>query len=533
MTAAGISPSPTPPLQSGALQIGDLELSACPVSLPVQPRAAGARFLLRLHGEACGRLVVHARNGGLDVRAALKESIQRGQSDPVLSLLARRAASLSGLPNDRGSLAGVWGDSSTRTFASSATSLTVAVCTRDRPDGVGRVLGSLERSATTDSTEVLIIDNAPADERTRRMVERFPWARYEVQPQPGLDHARNMALHRARGTVVAFADDDVIVDPSWCARIRFLFDANPELTLLTGLVEPASLETEAERWFEAYGGFGRGYAPRWIHAPGAASRAIAFEYANTGRYGTGANLSVRREAAIRLGGFDPSLDVGTPTRGGGDLEMMFRVLKGEGMLCYAPDVVVRHAHRLTWDELASQIESWGSGMVAYLSRTSRAHADERMQVNALRAWLYASWFAKRLAFSYAYAPFPRSLIRRELRGSFRGRALYAEASRPYPPPPPTPALHTLPNDVRIERAERTLGDDDGPISCSHATVVCLRVRRGGRLLGEIELQPVCGTIGATRIRDAVADRWRTQLLGGDLPALRRQLWACISAGMRS
>jgi O-antigen biosynthesis protein len=531
VTVAGIAPSLATSQSTGALQVGDLELSTCPPSLPVENGAVGGRFLLRLHGEACGRLTVRGGGGVLDIQRALHVAILRGHGDSILSSLARRAVSIPSAPNERGSLAGVWNSPSTPSPASSATSLTVAVCTRDRPEGVERVLASLDRTAARDSTDILVIDNAPADERTRRMVERFPWARYEVQLQPGLDHARNMALHHARGTVVAFADDDVVVDPYWCARVRHLFDANPELTLLTGLVEPASLETEAERWFEAYGGFGRGYTPRWIHAAGAASRPIAFEHANTGRYGTGANLAVRRESAIHLGGFDPSLDVGTPTRGGGDLEMMFRVLKGEGMIAYAPDVVVRHAHRLTWDDLASQIESWGSGMVAHLTRTSRAHADERLQVNALRAWLYASWFAKRIAFSYAYAPFPRSLIHRELRGSFRGSSLYAEASRSYPPPAPTPTLYTQPNGGRAEQAEYMLGADDAPMSFPNATTVCLRVRRGERVLGELELQPVGGAIGATRIRDAVADRWRAELLGGDLPTLRRELWACVLAGM--
>ncbi|MEO7966927.1 MAG: glycosyltransferase [Gemmatimonadaceae bacterium] len=491
--------------------------------------------MLRLHGEPCGRLTINARRGALDLRSALERAVHNGSSDSVLSALARRTAELGLTSRETRVIPTLWSAAPTPPRSSTSSSLTVAICTRDRPNGVERVLASLAAGAARDAYEVLVIDNAPTDGRTRTVAQGHAWARYQVQPLAGLDHARNMALELARGAIVAFADDDVTVDATWSARVRHLFDANPELTLLTGLVEPASLATEAERWFESYGGFGRGYEPRWIFAPGASSRAIAFEYANTGRYGTGANLAVRRVDALRLGGFDPSLDVGTATRGGGDLEMIFRVLKGEGVVAYAPEAMVRHAHRLTWEELASQIESWGSGMVAHLTRSARAHADERLQLRALRTWLYATWFAKRLALSYAYAPFPRALIQRELRGSFRGSALYAEAAAPFPPPAPTPSLHgpRSPTITRAARRDRMLGVDRGPVLVSGVDRIAFRVRIGDRSLGELVIPAVGGVIGETRIRDEVATHWQRELLGGDVSTLRRTLWMQLSEGMRS
>ena len=56
----------------------------------------------------------------------------------------------------------------------------------------------------------------------------------------------------------------------------------------------------------------------------------------------------------RIGAFDPALDVGTPTRGGGDLEMFFRVLKDGYALVYEPRAIVRHRHRRDSLELAGR-----------------------------------------------------------------------------------------------------------------------------------------------------------------------------------
>src|SRR5688572_22573693 len=93
--------------------------------------------------------------------------------------------------------------------------ISVVVCTRDRPEELSRCLDSL---AAMDYRphEVLVVDNAPATDATRRLVEgRGGVVRYALEPVPGLDHARNRAIACATGDVLAFTDDDVLVDPRW------------------------------------------------------------------------------------------------------------------------------------------------------------------------------------------------------------------------------------------------------------------------------------------------------------------------------
>src|SRR5690606_20091262 len=81
--------------------------------------------------------------------------------------------------------------------------LTAAICTRGRPEQLGRALESLSVQRVGPS-EILVIDNAPQDDAAERTVARVcPAARYVVEPVPGLDFARNRALAEADGDIVA------------------------------------------------------------------------------------------------------------------------------------------------------------------------------------------------------------------------------------------------------------------------------------------------------------------------------------------
>jgi hypothetical protein len=96
-------------------------------------------------------------------------------------------------------------------------SLTVAVCTRDRSHLVERCLASIERIRNWGrhpfrSIEVLLIDNAPSDERTKAFAKSQSQIRYILEPMPGLDFARNRAAQEASGDLIAYLDDDVVVD---------------------------------------------------------------------------------------------------------------------------------------------------------------------------------------------------------------------------------------------------------------------------------------------------------------------------------
>ena len=86
------------------------------------------------------------------------------------------------------------------------------------------------------------------------------------------------------------------------------------------------------------------------------------------RLGVGTNMAFRRETLAALGGFDPRLDVGTATRGGGDLDMLYRTMLAGWTVVYEPDAVVRHLHRRDWKGLVGQMSDNGTAFAALLAK---------------------------------------------------------------------------------------------------------------------------------------------------------------------
>ncbi len=307
-------------------------------------------------------------------------------------------------------------------------SVTVAVCTRDRSEDLSRCLDSLA-GLEHQAHEVLVVDNAPATDDTRILVERRGGTvRYVREPRPGLDWARNRAIAEATGDIVAFTDDDVVVDPCWVHAIAAVFRADPSVAAVTGLVLPAELDTDAQVLFERYRGFGRGFQRRRV-APRRDEWPLAARYGLAGDYGTGANMAFRREVFERIGPFDPALDVGTPARGGGDLEMFFRLLKEGHALVYEPAAIVRHRHRRSWAELRRQIADHGISFSAYLVRSGLAYPEERLALVRLAGWWYAKTAFRVLLPKAAPASALRSLGLAELRGCITGLGRYRASQR--------------------------------------------------------------------------------------------------------
>lgn len=238
--------------------------------------------------------------------------------------------------------------------------ISVVVCTRNRVQSLSTCLIHLLNLDYPDF-EIIIVDNAPADEHTHELVKDLP-VRYVQEPVPGLDHARNRGIAEARHDLIAFTDDDVKVDRQWLKAVAKNFD-NPDVIAVTGLVAPASLDTKAEHLFElAYGGMGKGFMKRYWHRDWTTPLRMLW----SSGMGVGANMAFRKQLFSRIGGFDPALDMGTPTRGGGDIEMFYRVVSSGFILTYDPSVLVWHQHRTSLPALRQQIRDNGSGFASYL-----------------------------------------------------------------------------------------------------------------------------------------------------------------------
>jgi glycosyltransferase involved in cell wall biosynthesis len=271
-------------------------------------------------------------------------------------------------------------------LTSSAPSLSIAICTKDRAKRLARLLESLQgvRAASRfRSTEILVIDNASVDAATREAVDGFAGVRYVFEPRRGLDFARNAALRHAGGELLAFLDDDVVVDRDWLQGLFAAWENCPDAGGFTGLVLPYKLETEAQIQFERRGGFGRGFEAKRFHS---ASAENALHPVGAGIVGAGCNMAFDRSLLLSIGGFDEALDTGAPLPGGGDLDIFYRVLRSGRTMIYEPRYAVYHEHRETIPQLRQQYWTWGLGFMAFLTKSRRCDGALKGKQGAILRW---------------------------------------------------------------------------------------------------------------------------------------------------
>jgi GT2 family glycosyltransferase len=166
--------------------------------------------------------------------------------------------------------------------------------------------------------------------------------------------------------VVAFTDDDVVVDRDWVRAVAAHF-ASDQVGCVTGLIWPAELETPDQAAIEAHGSFGKGFTTRTFNLNGARPDDPLFPY-TAGGLGSGANMAFRTDVLRRLGGFDPALGAGSRARGGDDLAAFLDVVEAGYSLVYDPSAVVHHHHRREPGAARAQALNYGIGLAAYLTR---------------------------------------------------------------------------------------------------------------------------------------------------------------------
>jgi O-antigen biosynthesis protein len=522
----------------GRIRLVDVELSAPPQPLEDTEGYQGLRALVRLHGVPIGDVELPL-TGNAVTDVDLRRIILRQLTWPIVRHHLREMVEgplpRSGLTSEE--LMNV----APPAHDGAPPLISIAVCTRDHAEDLKLCLDALVRLHYP-RLDILVIDNAPSSDATERMVSgSFPEVRYVREPRPGLDWARNRAIAEAHGEIIAYTDDDVVVDSGWAAALAAAFE-DPQVMAVTGLVVPYELETEAQVLFERYSerhrGFGRGFARRyWRMDREGGERSL--RYLGAGEYGTGANMAYRRELFERIGRFDPALDVGTVTNGGGDLEMFFRVLKEGYLLAYEPAAIVRHRHRRDRAALRVQLTNNGIGFYSYLVRTALAYPDTRRDVVQLGLWWLWRWSLRRLLRSFLQpSRFPRDLIWAELWGSLIGLARYPKARRhaariassgddePALPPVRVPAVEPLQRNgpsvgVRMVDLCRPLWGLDDVAGYSQVLVF---VALDGRPIGEVNIDNRHQPVNATRMREAVVDQLGLELLGQDPERGREALW---------
>lgn len=246
--------------------------------------------------------------------------------------------------------------------------VSVIIATRARPALLRGAVRSILSGDYTD-IELIVVDNsATGDSRATvaSLARDDPRITYLWEPGPGISRARNTGAARAAGELLVFTDDDVIVASTWISSMVRTLAGNPRSECVTGLIVPAELETPAQSWVWRAANLSKGYTPRVFHA-GATNLPALFPF-RLGVYGSGANLAVRSDVYSALGGFDEALGVGTPARGGEDLDFFLRLMLDGRRLVYEPAAYLRHSDYRRFDDALVQRDGYGVGLAAVLTK---------------------------------------------------------------------------------------------------------------------------------------------------------------------
>jgi len=324
-----------------------------------------AWVLVRLLTEPIGACVVDIDPGGL-TPDRLGEVLWRELGEALVSRF--EAADLAAPPGltggGLGTLSESWPFLQRRGKAfRSAPSISVVICTYNRPDRLKACLKHMQRQHYP-AFEVVVVDNNPHTDELRAHVASVgnPDFRYVVEPHVGLSRARNTGVAAATGDIVAFLDDDEEPDVFWLAGLAAGFAKGCDIGCVTGLILPARLDTAAQVLLEELGGHSkeRGFNPTVFSAGGPQSPLYPRP-----PFGAGGNMAFRRETLAKIGRFDTALGAGTPARGAEDTLALTLVMLAGDKIAYEPAAFVWHHHYPDFAGLARQQHGYMVGLTAY------------------------------------------------------------------------------------------------------------------------------------------------------------------------
>jgi GT2 family glycosyltransferase len=365
-----------------AVRMVELDEPLADLRLPPPRLGETYRSLLavaRLDGDPLGAAIIPVQAGGLVPRDRLALELRRQLDTELADAFARRGLELpAALPPE--GIPSLPGRDRRRT-SGRPRSVSVVATTCGNPVAIERCLRSI-LACDYSEFEVIVVENRPASSATRRMLaERFghePRVRYVEEPLPGLSRARNAGLKVTEGEVVAYTDDDVIVDPAWLQRCADAFERADDIACVTGLILPLELETDSQLLLEQFGGFSKGFKRRTWRLPSACESHPLLPY-TPGVIGSGANTALRADIATKLGGFDTALGAGTPAAGGEDLDLYIRLLLEGCVVAYEPSAIVWHEHPEALSPFRRRVYRYGVGLAATITKQLVA-GPERLEL---------------------------------------------------------------------------------------------------------------------------------------------------------
>ncbi|GEP43864.1 glycosyltransferase [Brevifollis gellanilyticus] len=213
--------------------------------------------------------------------------------------------------------------------------ISVIVCTYNGGATLRACLESLQRLRHP-NYEVLVIDDGSTED-IDSIVRPFVAVRYVHQDHAGLSVARNRGMKAARGSILAYTDDDCIMDEDWLGYIAAGFD-DPKWVACGGPNIPPAPRNNVEAVVAA--------------APGAPAHVMLND--SEAEHLPGCNLAIRKSALEAIHGFREHYRTA-----GDDVDVCWRLREAGGHLRFIPGAMVWHHRRRTLKAYFGQQRGYG------------------------------------------------------------------------------------------------------------------------------------------------------------------------------
>jgi glycosyltransferase involved in cell wall biosynthesis len=217
--------------------------------------------------------------------------------------------------------------------------ITVVVCTYNRAAVLRRALASLVEQETGEDLdyEVLVVNNASTDSTGEAVAEAAKRSAVIVrcvdEPIPGISVCRNRGIAEARGSWMAFFDDDQLADPHWLANLFAAAQREGVFCVAGG--RDLALPENCRRVLAPF--------CRTLLGDDCGGQATGDRYGRKASPNTG-NLLVHRTVFNQVGVFDPTMTSGE------DSDLHHRMREAAIRVWYEPAAIVHHIispHRIT------------------------------------------------------------------------------------------------------------------------------------------------------------------------------------------
>ena len=222
--------------------------------------------------------------------------------------------------------------------------VSVVVCAYNAERTMEDCLASLEKLRYPDY-EVIVVNDGSTD-RTLEISERFPYCKIISQPNKGLGVARNVGAKAATGEIIAYTDSDCVADPDWLSYLVGTMERR-ELAACGGPNFPPPEES---------------LVPSVVAvSPGGPTHVLLTD--ETAEHIAGCNMAFRRDALLKLGGFDPIYRAA-----GDDVDICWRFQDAGYTIGFSPSALVWHYRRNTVKAYFGQQRGYGKAEALVYAR---------------------------------------------------------------------------------------------------------------------------------------------------------------------